>query len=204
MNYTQGGDTHVLRAPKREAVGVSEFTLTLTKENAASADDRFYVSASEDATDSYTIGRELTKFGAPTDSKVAQIWTEAYGMKLCDIEMQLVNEEANCALSLFAPNAGSYELKIERAPEDAALYLTYNDNIIWDLTASPYVFDLAKGTTNGYGLRIEAKRGPQVWTGIDSMEADGQTMRKVIIDNKVYVITPEGKMYDIMGKSVKY
>ena len=204
MTYTHGGDTHVLRAPKREAVGVSEFTLTLTKENAVNADDRFYVSASEDATDRYTIGRELTKFGAPTDSKVAQIWTEVYGMKLCDIEMPLVNEEAGCALSLFAPKAGSYELKIERAPEDAELYLTYNDNIIWDLTASPYVFDLTKGTTNGYGLRIEAKRGPQVWTGIDSMEADGQTMRKVIIDNKVYVITPEGKMYDIMGKSVKY
>lgn len=205
LNYSHNGDMHVLRAPKREAEGVSEFTLTLTKENAANADDRFYVSASEDATDSYTIGRELTKFGTPTESKVAQIWANAYGMKLCDIEMPLVNDKADCALGLYAPKFGSYWLAIDKAPKDAALYLTYNDVVIWDLTASPYLFDLDKGTTNGYGLRMEAKKAPAVATDVEQSEFSGQSSaRKVVIDNRIYIVTPEGKMYDIIGKSVKY
>lgn len=203
MNYTHSGANHTLRAPKREVDAISEFTLSLTQEGSNTKSDRLYVSASEEATDTYTAGRELTKFATPTDAKTAQIWANAYGLQLCDIEMPLVNNEANCALSLFAPNAGLYELKIDKAPQDAALYLTYNDNVIWDLTSSPYVFDLSKGTTTGYGLRIEA-RGPQIATGVDNANAEGQAMRKVIIDNKVYIITPEGKMYDIVGKSVKY
>jgi hypothetical protein len=204
ITYTHSGANHTLRAPKRSAATISEFTLSLTNESTRKEADRLYVGASEDALDTYEAGREVTKFATPTDAKTAQIWANAYGLQLCDIDMLLTDDNANCTLGLFAPKAGQYTLSIKRAPEEAALYLTYNDNIIWDLTASPYVFDLTKGTTNGYGLRIEAKRAPQVVTGIESMEADGQTMRKVIIDNKVYVITPEGKMYDIVGKSVKY
>ena len=205
MEYSQDGATHTLRAPKREADEISEFTLSLAAENNGDS-DRFYISASEDATGEYHIGRELTKFGNPTDSKVAQVWTNAYGMQLCDIEMPLVNNEAGCAISLFAPKAGSYELTIERAPLDAELYLTYNENVIWDLTASPYTFDLSKGTTTGFGLRMEVKKAPQVTTGVENGELlNGENgVRKVIIDNKMYIITPEGAMYDVVGKSVKY
>lgn len=203
MEYSQEGATHTLRAPKRETAEVSEFTLTLAAENATKVADRFYVSASEEASDNYTIGRELTKFGAPTDSKTAQMWTNAYGMKLCDVELSLVNNEANCELGLFAPKSGVYEIAIENAPEDASLYLTYNDQVIWDLTASPYVIDLAKGTTEGYGLRIAA-RAPQIATGVEETNADSQSVRKVLINNTIYLVTPEGKMYDIVGKSVKY
>ena len=203
MEYSQEGATHTLRAPKRETAVVSEFALTLAAENATKVADRFYVSASEEASDNYTIGRELTKFGAPTDSKTAQMWTNAYGMKLCDVELSLVNNEANCELGLFAPKSGVYEIAIENAPEDASLYLTYNDQVIWDLTASPYIIDLAKGTTEGYGLRIAA-RAPQIATGVEETNADSQSVRKVLINNTIYLVTPEGKMYDIVGKSVKY
>ncbi len=203
MEYSQEGATHTLRAPKRETAVISEFALTLAAENATKVADRFYVSASEEASDNYTIGRELTKFGAPTDSKTAQMWTNAYGMKLCDVELSLVNNEANCELGLFAPKSGVYEIAIENAPEDASLYLTYNDQVIWDLTASPYVIDLAKGTTEGYGLRIAA-RAPQIATGVEETNADSQSVRKVLINNTIYLVTPEGKMYDIVGKSVKY
>ena len=75
--------------------------------------------------------------------------------------------------------------------------------MIWDLTASPYVFDLAKGTTDGYGLRIAA-RAPQIATGIEETNADSQSVRKVLINNTIYIITPEGKMYDAVGKGVKF
>ena len=180
-----------------------EFRLSLTLDGTMNVADRLWVSASEEATGEYVIGHDMLKMGTPTNAKVAQMWTTNNGLTLCDIEIPLVNDEANCTLGLYAPQTASYELKIDKAPQDAALYLTYNDNVIWDLTASPYVFDLTKGTTNGYGLRIEA-RGPQIATGVDNTNAEGQAMRKVIIDNKVYIITPEGKMYDIIGKCAKY
>ena len=203
MTYTHSGATKTLRAPDRESRTISEFTLALSGENAA-VEDRFYVSASNDATDSYTIGRELTKFGNPTESKVAQVWAKAYELKLCDIEMQMWNDNAQCEMELFAPKVGEYELAIERAPEDATLYLTQNDRVIWNLTYSPYTFDLAKGTTSGYGLRIVAN-APKVATDIEQSESGvSSSVRKVLIDGKIYIITPEGKMYDIVGKSVNY
>ena len=203
MQYSHSGATHTLRAPQREAEGVTEFTLTLAEENANHIDDRFYVSASEDATNTYTIGRELTKFGNPTESKVAQVWTEAYGLKLCDIEMTLNNSTANCALNLYAPKAGQYTISVESAPEDAMLYLTYNGRAIWNLSYSPYVFDLTKGTTEGYGLKMYVQ---QVTTDIENGELlNGENgVRKVLIDDVIYIVTPEGKMYDITGKSVNY
>ena len=193
-----------LRAPKMDNSRIiEEFYLTLTDSETAKMTDRLWVSASEEATGEYVIGRDLLKMGTPTQAKVAQMWAINNNLTLCDIEMPFVREQASCALGLFAPKAGSYELTIARAPEDADLYLTYNGEVIWDLTASPYVFDLAKGTTEGYGLRLVA-RAPQIATGIDETNADSQSVRKVVINDKIYLITPEGKMYDIIGKSVKY
>ena len=203
IDLTTVTEQRAFLAPARERRSVEEFRLALTEEGNANVADYMWVSASEEATGEYVIGRDLLKMGTPTQAKVAQMWSTNNGLTLCDIEMPLVNNEANCALGLYAPKAGMYELTVDRAPEDADLYLTYNGEVIWDLTASPYVFDLAKGTTDGYGLRIAA-RAPQIATGIDETKADSQSVRKVVINDKIYLITPEGKMYDIIGKSVKY
>ncbi len=202
ITYTHSGANHTLRAPKQAMESISEFALSLTNETQKET-DRLYVGASEDALNVYEAGRELTKFAAPTEAKTAQVWANAYGLQLCDIDMPLNGGEANCTLGLYAPKAGQYTLSVKDEVEDASLYLTYNDQVIWDLTASPYVFDLAKGTTEGYGLRITA-RAPQIATGIDETNADSQSVRKVLINNTIYLVTPEGKMYDIVGKSVKY
>lgn len=205
MNYTHSGANHTLRAPQREVESVSEFMLTLKQESDNKKVDRLYLSASEEATDTYVAGRELTKFGTPTDSKVAQVWTNAYGLQLCDVEMPLKSNKASTNLSLYTPAAGIYTLEIEKAPADATLYLTKNNRVIWNLTMSPYDFDLTKGTTEGYGLRIVAQT-PQISTDIENggllNGADG--VRKVLIDNVLYIITPEGKMYDIIGKGVNF
>ena len=197
-------DDRPLYARKRDITSVEEFHLSMMNEEATVVTDNLWVSASEDATGEYVIGRDLVKMGTPTESKVAQMWTENNGLKLCDIEMPLVDNKANCALGLYAPKAGSYWFAIDEAPEDATLYLTYNDAVIWDLNISPYLFDLSKGTTTGYGLRIETKKAPAITTDVEQSEVSGQTMRKVIIDNKVYIVTPEGKMYDIIGKGIKF
>lgn len=190
-------------APSRAHNDSEKFRLALTEEDSEKATDYLWVSANEDATGEYVIGRDVLKMGTMSSSKVARVWSVRNGMNLCSNEMTMVNTTAQCDINLYAPSSQYYTLSVENGPQDAALYLTYNDNVIWDLTASPYVFDLSKGTTTGYGLRIEA-RGPQIATGVDGANAEGQAMRKVIIDNKVYIITPEGKMYDIVGKSVKY
>lgn len=194
-----------LLAPSRTGRSVDEFHLSMMDEDASEVMDNLWVSASEDATGEYVIGHDLLKMGTPTSAKVAQMWTENNGLKLCDIEMPLINDNANCALGLFAPKAGNYWFAIDEAPEDATLYLTHNGNIIWDLTISPYLFDLSQGTTEGYGLRIEVKKTPAIMTGVEQSEfSDQSSVRKVIIDNKVYVVTPEGKMYDIVGKGIKF
>ena len=205
MNYTHSGANHTLRAPQREVESVSEFMLTLKQESDNKKVDRLYLSASEEATNTYEAGRELTKFGTPTDSKVAQVWTNAYGLQLCDIEMPLKSNKANTNLSLYAPVAGIYTLEIEKAPADATLYLTQNNRAIWNLSMSPYDFDLTKGTTEGYGLRIVAET-PQISTDIENGGLlNGENgVRKVLIDNVLYIITPEGKMYDIVGKGVNF
>ena len=203
ITYTLEGGMHTLRAPRRSSAE-TEFTLSLSREGNNSIDDRLYVGADEDATYNYEIGRELTKFAAPTDSKVAQVWANAYGLKLCDVEMPLVDNEAEVTLSFFAPNAGSYTLAIDRMPEDEAdLYLTYNGLDIWNLTTSPYTIELAKGTTEGYGLRIQSRNTPQITTGVDEINGDKDGNRKVMVGNEIYIITKEGAIFNATGKKVK-
>ena len=200
----EAGEEHPLYAPKRETFEVDEFLLNLREQNHVDACDHLYISGSEEATEAYVIGRDLRKMGNPTEAKTAQMWATKNGKKLCDIETRMVNYGASSDLNFFAPQAGTFELKVEQMPEDVTLYLTYNGLAIWNLTYGPYIFDLSQGTTTGYGLRMEAKYVPAVTTGVEETESAAQTVRKVLIDDKVYIITPEGKMYDIIGKGIKF
>ena len=191
-------------APARyEGRTFDEFRLALTAEEANNVADYLWVSASEEATGDYVIGRDLIKMGTPTNAKVAQMWTTNNGLTLCDIEMPLIANKANTNVSFFAPQSGLYEIAVERAPEDATLYLTKNGKVVWNLSMNPCELNLEKGTTEGYGLRIVARE--QTPTDIENVDSfGGENVRKVMIDNVIYIVTPEGKMYDIIGKSVKY
>ncbi len=206
MEYTHPATNKTLRAPQRNATEVSEFTLSLKAENADIAADWLYLSANEDALDTYEIGRDLAKMGTPTNAKIAQLWGEAYGMKLCDADLPLVDNEAYLPLGIFAPANGQFSLAIDKAPEDATLYLTQDGQIIWNLSMSPYVMDLSKGVNAGYGLRIEAAKAPQITTGVDSVDGEENASlqaHKVLIDNTIYIVTPDGAMYDLVGKIIK-
>ncbi len=191
-----------LNAPQREVRDIDEFRLSLRNKTTDAINDVFFFSASEEATEAYVIGHDLLKKGTPTSAKKAQMWALKGEYKLCDIETTLYNDNAQTNIEFFTPQAGTYELSIDKAPKNTDLYLTYNGRIIWDLMASPYVFDLTKGTTEGYGLLMDA-RAPYSTTGVDNIDAEGQTMRKVLIDNVIYIITPEGAMYDVTGKFAK-
>ena len=200
ISYIHNGENHTLRAPQRTAEEVSEFALTL-RDNKSAVADRLYISANEEALDGYEIGRELTKFGTPTESKVAQVWANAYdGMKLCDIEMLLENQNAVCELGIYAPQDGNYTLSVDEAPSNGILYLTYNGSAIWNLSYSPYSFELTKGSTEGYGLKLYVNA---VATDIESIQGEGEQCRKIMIDNQIYIVMPNGTMYDITGKKVQ-
>lgn len=203
INWTKAEATNArpMYAPQREAREVEEYRLTLNQNEKKA--DVLYFSASEDATEAYVIGRDLLKMGTPAESKVARMWATKGGKNLCDVEAEMVNNNANTPLTLFAPQAGSYELRIEEMPEDATLYLTYNGSPIWNLNNAPYMFELEKGTTEGYGLRIYAHNAPQIATGVEEAASEKEAARKVLIDDKIYIITPQGAMYDITGKFVK-
>jgi hypothetical protein len=129
------------------------------------------------------------------------MWATKGGRQLCDIETPLVGNDGYAPLTFFAPKDGEYTIAIDAKPEDAKLYLTYNGQVIWNLSASPYTFDLTKGTTEGYGLRV--KRAPQSTTDLDEMGDDSKSVRKVIINDMLYIITPEGAIYNIIGKNIK-
>ena len=197
-------EDHPLFAPKREAIEVEEFLLSLREENQVDASDHLYISASEEATEAYVIGRDLRKMGTPTEAKTAQMWTTKGGKNLCDIETRMVNYKASSDLYFFAPQATTFELTAEEMPENATLYLTKNGKAIWNLSMSPYELNLEQGTTEGYGLRIVASQ--QTTTDIENggLLNDANGVRKVLIDNVIYIVTPEGEMYDLMGKSVNY
>ena len=197
-------EDHPLFAPKREAIEVEEFLLSLREENQVDASDHLYISASEEATEAYVIGRDLRKMGTPTEAKTAQMWTTKGGKNLCDIETRMVNYKASSDLYFFAPQATTFELTAEEMPENATLYLTKNGKAIWNLSMSPYELNLEQGTTEGYGLRIVASQ--QTTTDIENggLLNNENGVRKVMIDDVIYIVTPEGKMYDIVGKGIKF
>lgn len=188
--------------PSRIAQTTDEFRLALSRQGETMAADHLWVSANEEATGEYVIGRDLLKMGTPETAKVAQMWATRNDMILCDAEMPLINNAANVNITLCAPYEGNYKLAVEKAPEDADLFLTYKGNVIWNLSSGPYAFKLAKGTTEDYGLRIEA-RTEQVTPGNNNGALGEEAARKVLINNMLYIVSPEGKMYDATGKSVQ-
>lgn len=194
-------NNETVKAPAREAVATEEFQLRLGA-NTESYYDKLYVSASEEALNEYQIGHDLQKAGVSTT--VPQMYVPAYGTKLCDAEFPLVNNEATFPLTFTAPNAGTYQLYVAKAAVDADLYLTYEGSIIWNLSMGEYELDLNKGTTNGYGLLLQAK-APSVATGVDQLDNGDWTLenvQKVIIDEHVFILRG-GQMYDVTGKMVK-
>ena len=201
ISYEAAQENRTLMAPSREVYTTDEFRLTLKDAETENETDRLWLSASEEATEEYVIGQDLLKMGTPTSGTVAQMWTTKGDKVLCDVETAMNGERATAPLSFYAPKAGQYELAIDQAPEDVTLYLTYNDQVIWVLSFGSYVFDLEKGTTEGYGLRMETNRAPQIATGIDEQTAGAQN-RKVMINNTLYIVTAEGAIFDVMGKNI--
>lgn len=196
----QPGESEQYYAPRRTSANQTG----VTRVNLSSVDggfsDQIYVSATDREQDCYLAGHDLSKAG---ESKIVpQLWVDAYNQKLSVHELAWQGDEAYCAISLYAPQAGEYVLAAKQPTDGTEVYLTYNGQVLWNLTSSEYVLSLEKGTTTAYGLQIV--KTPAITTGVDQIDVKGQTMRKVLMNDKIYVITPEGAMYDVLGKGVKF
>lgn len=196
----QPGESERYYAPRRTSAnqtGVARVTLGSVD---GGFSDQIYVSATDREQDCYLAGHDLSKAG---ESKIVpQLWIDAYNQKLSVHELAWQGNEAYCAISLYAPQAGEYILTAKQPTDGTEVYLTYNGQVLWNLTSSEYVLSLEKGTTTAYGLQIV--KTPAITTGGDQIDVKGQTMRKVLMNDQIYVITPEGAMYDVLGKGVKF
>lgn len=199
ISVTRSDEGSILLAPARTPKAIEEtiFEVRLNDENGREADNLF-LTAREDATNEYEIGRDVAKMSMGT-AKCAQMWVPAYGTQLGAADFQLVNGKAEYPLVINTPKAGTYTMSTV-ANENADIYLTYEGSIIWNLSMGEYELDLEKGTTNGYGLLLQAK-APQVVTGVDEVDAE-TGVQKVIIDEHVFILRG-GQMYDVTGKMVK-
>ncbi len=187
-------------APRRSSAsqnGVARVNLTSVE---GGYSDRIYVSGTDKEENAYIAGRDLAKAG---ESKVVpQLWVDTYNQKLSVHEAAWQGENAICPLGIYAPKEGEYTLTATQPEDGTQVYLTYNGQVLWNLTSSEYVLSLEKGTTIAYGLQIV--KTPAITTGVDQMDVKDQTMRKVLMNDQIYVITPEGAMYDVLGKGVKF
>ncbi len=191
-----------LHAPHRAQASMateSRYDIQIAPADGAAA-DRLLILAAEDKADEYVIVSDLAKAGVSPVR--AQMWVDRYGEKLCKNTTAYINNKANYPLVISAPVAGEYEIFINEMPDDETmLYLTYNGKAIWNLSYSAFVADMEKGTTNNYGLRIVRTR--KAGTDIEETTIqNGDAVRKVIVDNKVYIIR-NGEIYSITGQKAK-
>ena len=137
---------------------------------------------------------------------VAQMWVNRYNTKLCQNTVAPVNGTAEFPLTISAPQEGRYVISIDQSALTAQndLYLTYDGEVIWNLTNSAYTTTLQQGTDTHYGLRIKVENAPEVATDITEAIVDSKdtTANKVLINGHVFIIRGE-RAYTIDGQLVK-
>jgi len=185
----------MLAATEEKTFGT--YTLRISQ-NEAKYTDQLLFSASENASSSYVIGKDLTKMFMG-NATVAQMWINDYNCKLTKNQAVMVNDIAEASLSLYAPNAGEYNVYLKDIPEDATIYLLKNGEAIANLNEGAYKVTLSAGENAQYGLRINAiKTVPGVYTSIDEALVSGE-LQKVLLDGVVYIVR-DGKLITVLGQ----
>lgn len=193
---TLNSASHGLFAPKR-AASIPATTIQIAPEGKPFS-DQLFISADETSGQSYTQGVDVAKAGSFGKARVPQIGTNAYNTLLCAHEAQLIDGQAQYALSLYAPANGTYTLT-SNVSEDQYLFLTQNGRIIWNLMA-PYTLDLTKGITTEYGLLLVENY--KVPTGVENIQGDNVQCTKVLRNGVLYIIN-NGKVFNAQGANVK-
>lgn len=190
-----------LRAPvRRAAVENEEYRVRLTPAGASRFDDQMFLSAAEEASNSYEIGHDMKKMASASSAKIAQIWCSAYGLELCDVELPMTEGGTYFPLGMYSPKAGEYEISAMEGPADTELWLMYEDMPVWNLSNGSYTIELGKGTTNSYSLMLK-QGGHYTPTGSEVVSGDNAQAHKLIINDNLYIIR-DGIRYDATGKRV--
>ena len=184
-----------LAPARRAATAVEKIKVMLGN---ADYTDHLYVSASEDATNDYEIGKDLVKMVMTNTPIVPQIFAEAYGARLCMVNAPMTSNEATVVLNLYAPAEGEYTLSVEEQA-DATVYLLYNGNIVWNLSMSEYPIQLSQGDNAGYSLVVRRAGAP---TSVETIEGANNQTDKLIYNGNLYILH-NGKIFDAVGSLLK-
>ena len=183
-----------LRAPKA-ATPIMHFTLS-----DAESTDHLYVTLHDDATNTYTIGRDVARMSADCKT-AAQLWCISdEGTQLTAHGVAEPLTETIVSLGLFAPSNGEYLLGLDACQlDDYTVELLHNDAYVGTFfTGQTLTIDLNKGDNTGYTLRI-SRKAPN---GIDNVQSDKVQGTKVLIEGRLYILQGE-HIYDAQGKKVK-
>lgn len=199
LTLTEATDPAFLRTPARKrAVTMDELNVRIGKDE-NSYTDQIFLSAEDDALDSYEIAHDLVKMSHNTP-KVAQLAINAYGVALCDAELPWnASNEAVFPLTITAPKAGTYTIYLNGTAQ-SALLLYQNGHYVCDLTAGAYTMDLGKGKNNEYSL-VMTRPNETVITGNEDVQ-QALNVKKIILDNQMYILK-DNQMINAIGTIVK-
>lgn len=190
-------DVHsTLRAPMMTTNRVERFTVELSSKG--EMNDRLFVSADENASNEYQIGKDVAKMGI--SSTIAQLWVENYNTQLCANEAVLYNDQATFPLGVFVPSNGEYTLAVTKGPDNAELYLTEDGQPIWNLSKGAYIVEMGKGTHKEYGLMLQVTDA-QAPTNLNGLNDRDKAV--TFLKNQSIYILRNAKLYNVQGQRVK-
>ena len=161
--------------------------------------DRLYISATDEATNEYQIGRDLVKMTMTNTPAVPQIFAEAYGTKLSMIDVPMMYDEAVYALNLYAPANGEYTIGAAQV-EGYEVFLTQYGSVIWNLSMSEATIELTKGNNTEYGLILKAT-GAHAPTDINTLNGQ-ESVQKFLYNSNIYIIR-ENQKYNAQGIKIQ-
>lgn len=151
----------------------------------------------------YQTGIDVAKQSF-TASRALIYSSHAYGeMAFAGVADALL--EQGVALTVYSPSA--QELTISMRDNewlDRMAYVWLIDNETGaqiDLLESDYTFEAAAGTTDGRFILMGRFFAPQIATDIDEVDGEQAKARKIIIQDKMYILL-NGQLYDATGKQV--
>lgn len=194
--------TGLLRAPQRRQMDEEYCSIDLSLSADGRTCDNLFITCSDNAVTTYTIGKDVLKMGATSDATVARLWSPAKDAILGAVDMPFSNDEAVIPLNIYAPKAGEYALTVDNSPTED-ICLMRDGVMVWNMSTGAFALDLTAGTDRSYALRV-TRRTNNVATGAAAADVDqcGADLVEKIIVNGQFFILRNGVMYDAQGRKV--
>lgn len=206
MTSATGEDeSRALRAPKRTTEQKIEATITISQPNSTDEADRLMITADEDATSEYIIGKDLLKMGTMSKSLKPRIWT---AMKpagiLCAVNAPMQQNETVVPFKFYMPTEGTYTISAQDSHAEN-VYLLRNEVIVWNLSMSDYTLEQAQGLHTEYSIML-VKQTTDAATGVDNLDNDAENgtifVEKMIVNGQLFILR-DGILYDAQGRKVE-